>query len=207
MSVTVDHEKLDIVTPNLRTLGDVFRRLQASNRLIVRLVIDGVSPDPTHLSTIHGTPLAGHTVFIETVDPKSAALEVLVQAYAELDSADLLKAEAAKFLQSNNWNEAMERLHQCLAKWQQAQKAIVTVGKMFKIDVEGLTVTGRPLRAFSQEFTRQLRDLQTAIQSADMVGVSDVLVYETAHTGDSWRAAIESLRTVIGSPETVQSGA
>jgi hypothetical protein len=205
MSVTVDHEKLDVQTSGLQTVGQVIQQLQKSRRLIVRLVIDGDAPDLTNMPAIQRLPLAGHTIFIETVDPLEASLEVLVNAYTELNRADQFKAEASDLLRSNKWGEAMEKLRQCLALWQGAQRAIVTVGKLFKIDVEQMIVATRPLRALSEDFARQLNNLQAAIQSVDLVGVSDVLIYETAHTGDTWRAAIEALRAVIRQPVAVQS--
>jgi hypothetical protein len=207
MSVTIDHEELNTDALKLHNLGQVFQQLQNSNRLIVRIVVDGEAPDLTRMAEVREAKIKDHTVFIETADPLTACLEVLVNASVELDRADKLKEEASNLLRANKWAESMECLRQCLKLWQGAQSAIVTVAKAFKIDPEKLLVAGRPLRQLSSEFARQLRDLQSAIQATDLVAVSDVLTYETAHTGDSWRAALESLRAVLVPPVAVQSGA
>jgi len=196
---------MDVQSLGIQTVGQVIKELQKSKRLVVRLVIDGEAPDLRRMAEIAAMPLTGHTIFVETVDPLEASLEVLINAYTELNRADEFKAEASDLLRRNKWADAMEKLRQCLALWQGAQRAIVTVGRLFQIDVEQMLVASRPLRILSEDFARQLNSLQTAIQSADLVGVSDVLVYETAHTGDTWRAAIEALRAVINPPRAVQS--
>lgn len=206
MPVTIDHVDLKHAELGLSTMGEVLQRIRKQKRLVVRLVIDGQAPDLRDIPSLHATPLKSHAIFIETAAPADAAMEVLVGAYQELDNADRIKEEAADLLRGNQWKPAMERIGQCLKSWQAAQQAIVSVGKLFNLNLDHLNVAGRPIRVLSEEFARQLRDLQTAIKSTDLVAITDVLVYETAHTGDNWRAAIEAVREVIAKPMTIQSG-
>ena len=207
MPVTIDHEDLKASEQGLSTVGQVLERLHKQRRLVVRLVIDGKAPDLRDLPSLRSTPLNSHAIFIETATPVDAAIEVLVGAYQELNNADRTREEAADLLRTNLWKPAMEKIARLLKQWQQAQTAILSVGKLFKLDLDHLPINERPLRILSEEFARQLRDLQSAIQSADLVAITDVLVYETAHTGDNWRAVIESVREVIAKPMRLQSGA
>src|SRR3954466_1372762 len=75
MSVMVDHERLEVESLGLRTVGQVLSHLQKDNRLVVNLLIDGREPDLDPLPQVRQSPVTGHTLFIETAEPREMALE------------------------------------------------------------------------------------------------------------------------------------
>src|SRR3954452_20139049 len=93
MSVMVDHERLEVERLGLRTVGQVLSHLQRDNRLVVNLLIDGREPDLDRIGVLRQSPLADHTLFIETAEPHEMALEVLDEVENQLDEADRLKGE------------------------------------------------------------------------------------------------------------------
>ena len=101
MSVTVDHERLEVETLGLRTIGQVLSHLQRDNRLVVNLLIDGQQPDFDCLPQVRQSPINGHTLFIETAEPKEMALEVISEVETQLREADRLKADAVELLQKS----------------------------------------------------------------------------------------------------------
>jgi hypothetical protein len=206
-SIIVDQESLRASDFGLTTLGQLLRHLHQSGRLITRLVIDGECPDLDTLPTLQGKSLEGQTIFIETADPHQTAIEALEQIESQLPAADQAKNAAAECLRANQWPGAMEHLAVCVTRWQEAQKAIVAVSRLFKIDLDRLVVTGRPLNDLSCQLASQLREIQTALQSADLVGLTDLLVYETENTSEQWRSAVHALRMAISVPMHVQSAA
>ncbi len=51
------------------------------------------------MGEVRRSPLNGHTLFIETAEPRAMALEVLCEVEQQLDEADRLKGEAVDLLQ------------------------------------------------------------------------------------------------------------
>ena len=77
MPVTVDHELLEIEPLGLRTVGQVLSHVQRENRLVVHLLIDGREPEMTAMGDVRKSLINGHTLFIETAEPRQMALEVI----------------------------------------------------------------------------------------------------------------------------------
>ena len=102
MSVTVDDHPLAAETLGLKTVGQVLSHLKKDrNRLIVHVLIDGREPDLDRMGAVKRSPLNGHTVYIETAEPRRMALEVLADVEEQLNQTDRLKTEAADLLQQN----------------------------------------------------------------------------------------------------------
>src|SRR5690349_14553993 len=110
MSVTVDDQQLPADELGLKTVGQVLTHLKKQNRLIIHVVIDGQEPDLKRIRAIKKIPLAAHTVFIETADPKQMAKQFLDEVEAQLTEADRLKTESTRLLDRNQYAPAMEKL-------------------------------------------------------------------------------------------------
>lgn len=198
MPVTVDHSTLRAEELGLRTIGQVLAHLQRERRLVVHVLIDGLEPDLGRLGDVRKSPLKGHHVFIETVDPHEMAMDILKQVEAQLGEADRIKGEAAKLLQNNQNVRAMEKLSGCLTTWQHAQESLLGTARLLKIDLENITVGGRPLTSLIAGFTEQLKRIRTSLENRDFVTLGDVLIYETEQTSAEWREALEAMRRLIG---------
>src|SRR5438128_862694 len=93
-SITVDDQPLPAEKLGLKTVGQVLAHVQKENRLVVHVLIDGQEPDLEHLSSIKQSLLHGHTLYIETAEPREMALEVLDEVEWQLEEADRLRSEA-----------------------------------------------------------------------------------------------------------------
>jgi hypothetical protein len=197
MSVTVDHEPLAAEALGLTTVGEVLSHLRRDNRLITNLLIDGEEPDLGRIGTVRQSPLTGHTVFIETAEPRQMALEVIEAVETQLKEADRLKSDAVELLQRNQPVKAMEKLSGCFTTWQTAQESIRKVSQLLKIDLDQVRVAGRSLSALMQDFASQLRQIKASLEQRDFVTLSDILTYEATETSTQWRMALASVRDVI----------
>jgi hypothetical protein len=198
MSVTVDHERLEVEALGLRTVGQVLSHLQRDNRLVVNLLIDGREPDFARLPQVRQSPLNGHTLFIETAEPKEMALEVIDEVESQLREADRLKGEAVELLQrSGGAVKAMEKLSGCFSTWHSAQESVVKVARLLRIDLDAVRVADQSLSALIAEFSGQLRQVRQALESRDFVTLADVLAYEMTQTSTQWRDALGAVRHVI----------
>lgn len=197
MSVTVDHENLEVEALGLRTVGQVLSHVRRDNRLVVNLLIDGQQPDFDHLPRVRQSPLNGHTLFIETAEPRAMALEVIAEVESQLFEADRLKGEAVDLLQSGGAVKAMEKLGGCFSTWQSAQESVVKVARLLGINLDAVKVAGRSLSELIAEFSTQLRQVRQALEARDFVTLGDVLAYEMTETTAQWRAALGAVRDAI----------
>ena len=197
MSVTVDHRPLAIENLGLKTLGQVLAHLQKNDRLVVHVLIDGEEPDLDHLPAVKQSPVNGHTVFIETADPRQMAVDVLDEVEAALDEADRLKNEAADLLQRNQNAPAMEKLSGCFTTWQHAQESVLKTAQLLRIDLALIRAGGRTMQDLFEEFSRQHKQIRASLESRDFVTLSDLLLYETTETSARWRSAIVAMKTTI----------
>ena len=198
MSVTIDHETLLADNLGLTTIGQVLSHVHTRNRLVVNMLIDGEEPDLGRMGDVKRSPLDGHTLFIETAEPRAMALEVLSEVEQQLDEADRLKGEAVDLLQRNAAVRAMERLSGCFSTWQHAQQSLLKTAQLLRIDLTRVSVGGRSLADVMGEFIGQLREVKAAMEDRDFVTLADVLTYEMTQTSANWREAIGAMREIIG---------
>lgn len=197
MAVMIDHQTFETEPLGLKTVGQVLSHVKKEKRLVVNLLIDGAEPDLEHLSSIKRSPLTGHTLFIETAEPRQMAMDVLDEVEQQLDEADRLKAEAVTLLQKNGVVKAMEKLSGCFSTWQAAQESVLKTAQLLRIDLGKIIVEMRSLRDVLAEFTAQLRQIRAALEGRDFVTLGDILAYKTTQTSAQWRLALGAMRDVI----------
>jgi hypothetical protein len=197
MPVTVDHQPLPTETLGLKTIGQVLAHLQQQDRFVVNVLIDGQEPDLKELAKIKQSTLVGHTLFIETAEPREMALDVLDAVEHQLDEADRLKKDAVEALQANQLFQAMQKLSGCFTTWQHAEESVRKVAQLLRIDLSRISVTGKPFNALLATFQEELRSIKTALENRDYVNLCDILTYETTETSNQWRAALGAMRDTI----------
>jgi hypothetical protein len=197
MSVTVDDRELATEPLGFKTVGQVLSHLKKTDRLIVHVKIDGEEPDLKRIKTIKKFPLAGHTVFIETADPRDMARQFLDEVDAQLTEADRLKSESARLLGNNQYAPAMEKLGGCFKTWQHAQESLLKTAQLLRIDPQRIKVGGRALTELLSDFTLHLRQMRTALDGRDFTALSDLLAHKMSRAVEQWRDAVRSFRGVI----------
>jgi hypothetical protein len=193
LSVTVDHEPLDFQELGVQTIGQVLAHLQRENRLVTQVLIDGEEAT----NGFRQLPVDGHTIFIETSDPRELALDVLDETASRIQQSEAMKSEAAELLQKNHTNKAFERLSNCIRAWHDGQDALLKTADLLRVDLTTVMVEEQPFEELLAEFTADLRLIRAALDQRDFVLLGDVLLYETADMTGKWLAAINALRDTI----------
>ncbi len=197
MPVTLDHAPLEIERLGLRTVGELLSHVKRDNRLVVNLLIDGQEPDYDNFATLRGSSLTGHTLFVETAEPRDVANDALTEVEAQMEEADRLTGEAVALLQKNQPAGAMQKLSGCFTTWQHAQDSVDKTAQLLRIDLDKLTADGQTLTDLMGEFSQQLRSIKDALENRDYVALGDVLTYETPTTTRKWRGAMGAIRASI----------
>jgi hypothetical protein len=185
---------LSTETLGLSTVSQVLGHVKKSNKLIVKLLIDGLHPDLATMGDWGHRSLVDHTIYIETAEPRAMAREVLDAVEIELSQADRLKGEAVDLLQRNASSKAMEKLSGCFRGWKDSQESLAKVAELCRIDLEKVTVGAQSLRELMTDFSSQLREIRSALTSRDFVTLCDILTYESTDTLTRWRTALKSVR-------------
>lgn len=197
MPVTVDHQPLQIETLGLKTVGQVLSHLQQQDRLVVNVLIDGQEPDLNKLNSIRQSAINGHTLFIETAEPREMAIEVLEAVEHQINEADRLKADAIEMLHANQLFGAMQKLSGCFTTWQNAEESIGKIARLLRIELARIDIDGTPFDQILCGFGQQLRSIKQALENRDFVGLCDTLTYETTETSAQWRKALQAMRSII----------
>lgn len=197
MPVTVDESPLAAEQLGLRTVGQVLAHVQKANRLVVQLLIDGREPDLGSMNLVRQKALNGHTLYIETAEPRQMAVEVLREVESQLSEADRLRSDASDLLQRNQNVRAMEKLSGCFSTWQHAQESVLKTAQLLRIDLGGIRIEGQTLTDLLGRFTDQLRQIKLSLENRDFVTLSDILSYETTETSAQWRSAIQTMLDTI----------
>lgn len=197
MSVTVDQNPLAAEEMGMQTVGQVLAHLQRDNRLVVHVLIDGQEPDLDQAGSMRRAPLLGHTVYIETAEPRQMAAEVLAEVQNQLAEADALKSETVELLCRKQNFKAMEKLSGCFGTWHHAQESVLKTAQLLRIDLNDIKADGRSLQDLLKEFTHQLRQIKTALENRDFVCLRDILIHETTQTSRQWHAALDSMSDTV----------
>ena len=199
MSVSVDDQPLPADRLGLKTVGQVLRHLrrEGSGRVVVHVFVDGEEPDLHRLKTIKRFPIAKHSIFIETADPRQMAKQVLRSIDAELAEAERLKNESAALLQRKQIERAIEKLGGCFTSWQHVQESIIKTAQLLRLDLSCVKVHGTPLSELLEEFTAHIRKIKRALDDRDFASLTQILSDQTTRASVQWRDALESLRGTI----------
>ena len=197
MVVMIDSTALAVEDLGLTTLGQVLCHVQQQNRLVTQVLIDGLAPDLEHVPQLRGRALGGHTVFIETTEPRQITLEVIDAVEMQLTSAEEIRLEAIEDLQRNEPGAALGRLSGCFTVWQAAQQSIEKVSQLLRVDLNRVRVADQSLGDVLAEFVAELKRIRTALEHRDYVLLADTLAYEVGDTVAAWRLALVQLRAIV----------
>lgn len=198
MSVTVDDEPLAAELLGLSTVGQVLSHLQARNRLVVHVLIDGREPNLERIDALRNQPLSDRVVYIETVEPHRIAAEVFDSVQILLIEADQLRAQAVEHLQAGEHADALKKLANCFTTWTHTQASVEKVARLLRVDLERVQLSnGRSLRAWLNTFTGQLGEIRSALEARDYSQLADVLAYEAHDAGTRWQEAVDAIRATL----------
>jgi hypothetical protein len=197
MAVLIDSTPLETEPLGLSTVGQVLAHVARGKRLIVNLLIDGHQPDYDDMATVRQAPLGGHTLFVETAEPREIVTDALDEVERQMVEADRLTGEAVNLLQQNQPAAAMQRLSGCFTTWHHAQDSVTKTAQLMRLRLEEIETAGQSLATLMGEFSDQLRSIRGALECRDYTTLGDVLTYETPETTRKWRDAMATMRARV----------
>lgn len=194
MEFYVNNEKLDIILENEKTVGDVLKSFEAecekNNATTISITLNGKNIGAEEFDAIFDEPLTDTTKLELTIITKD---DILASFNNQLTDCQELSDSFLEFpvkLQSGKDKEATVMISK-LADFIEKFCHTATLSALFADIYTKLTIDGKNVNEFFQEFSQILNDFEQAIASKDTVLMGDLAEYEIS-------PRLQALATTIG---------
>lgn len=201
MSTYVDDVAVTLEGESLAAkLASARESLSASGRMVVEVRIDGESLAPEDLEAKQHEPPAGE-LRIYSADPRALVAETVRQARAQLEEAAVWQQEAAEALQQDNQSEAMGKISQAFAAWQQTEQVVQQTAALLGLDLDQTELAGQKVPDLVQGLLERLTELRELITAGDTVSLADALAYEWPELTSTWINALDDFARMLEEPQ------
>lgn len=166
---------------------------EKSGRMIVEVIVDGVHWTETQITSAEFISRDAEEVQLLSDDPRRLVQQTFEDAGEALSRCDALQREAAELIQSNQMDQAMQRLGEAMDIWQSVQGAVEQGSALLNIELGALSVDGVEASAVLGQLNEQLLAVRDALKGSDPVGLSDTLLYVLPDVIELWRGLLDVL--------------
>jgi hypothetical protein len=164
-------------------------------RLVVEVIVDGRRWTPQQLASSELRDGTADEVRFVSASASELVREIITEASTALADADALQRQAAEHLQADQRQEAMDRLGSALDVWRSVHEAVVGCAEVLAVDLgtlgpDGGTTVLEHVRGLEQ----RLRDVRSALENDDPVGLADTLMYDLPAVVADWQEVLQTLR-------------
>jgi hypothetical protein len=200
MPILIDDEPVELDGLELgQLLVAAQQRVEPLGRMIVEVAIDGQAVFGEDLATREHDAVTASEVRLTTADPHELAGAVLRQVRQKLDEAAEAQAEAAELFQRDQPGDALRRVGEALAIWQQTAQGLLNSAAAIRLDLNATHFDGEPILTLINSLIDQLKQLRELVQAGDTVALADALAYEWPDTTAHWQRLMDQVLERIGS--------
>ncbi|MBQ9205850.1 MAG: hypothetical protein IJ158_03965 [Treponema sp.] len=196
MEFFVNNEKLDIVLEDEKTVGDVLKSFEAecekNNATTINIVLNGKNIGAEQFDSIFTEPLKDDTKLELTIITQD---EIKTAFQGQIEESESLTNELTELpvkLQSGKDKEATSLIAK-LADFIEKFCHTATLSALFPSLYEKLSIDGKTVNEFFQDFSQILNDFEQAITSQDTVLMGDLAEYEISPRLESITKTIKEL--------------
>ncbi len=175
-------------------------------RLIVDVTVDGDRWTEADLASTGRQAQTAQVIRFASAEPVELVRQTLEDAGNALTNADALQREAAELLQSDDAAVAMDKLGEAISIWLGVQKAIVSGAQLVELDLDTMTVGGKPLPEAIARLADRLGAVRNGLKQRNAIDLADTLLYEFPPIVEEWRRLLSELQERIAPPEATQTG-
>lgn len=181
MQLKVNGEPVDITLENEKTVGDFLmsfeNAIEEQDATTTGIMLDGRVISAEEIDSIQDEPLTESTSIELTVISKQQILETFRQSIGQLTEQNDKLSEISVLLQSGKDAEACAIIN-TLANEMDSFVRTARLSSLFPDVYSKITVDGKDLSAFFEEFSGILKDFEQALSEKDTVTVGDLAEYE-----------------------------
>lgn len=196
MEFYVNNQKLDITLENEKTIGDVLKSFETecskNNATTIHITLNGNNIDATAIDSVCEMPLEESTKLELTVVSENELKSSLTNQKEVCQSLSDELANLSIKLQSGKDKEAGLLISK-LADFIENFCHLAALSMLFPQLYERLSIDGKKINDFFQEFSGILNDFEQALSSQDTVLMGDLAEYEISPRLISIAKTIEEL--------------
>ena len=170
-------------------------------RLIVDVTVDGARWTQAELASTQRHAQSAQVVRFSSAEPTELVRQTFEDAADALTEADELQREAAELLQSDKGTVAMDKLGEAVSTWLGVQEAIVSGTQLIGLDLETVTVGGKPLPEAVRRLADRLNAVRSGLKESNAIELADTLLYEFPPIVEEWRRLLSELQERIAPPK------
>ncbi len=170
-------------------------------RLIVDVTVDGARWTEADLASTRRHAQTAHVVRFSSAEPIELVRHTFADAVDALTEADALQREAAELLQSDKGTVAMDKLGEAVSIWLSVQEAIVSGTQLVGLELETVTIGGKPLPEAIARLSDHLNAIRTGLKQSNVIELADTLLYEFPPIVEEWRRLLAELQQRIAAPD------
>ena len=201
MTILLDSEPVQPELDEHATLADaliwVQNQIADTGKVIVKVELDGTCLNGPAFTQSQSALIGTRRVGISTADQTELARAMIGKLAALIEYLGPQHRQVAALIEQNQTAKAMAQLGQVLSAWQQIQHAFSNLLSMLDLRLENLVVVERPAGDLIADFSRQLGEMQTALQNQDMVLLTDILQYEMDGAIANWTNLLALLLGIV----------
>ena len=170
-------------------------------RLIVEVTVDGALWTQADLASTRRHVQTAEIVRFSSAEPIELVRHTFADAVDALTDADELQRQAAELLQSDKGAVAMDKLGEAVSIWLCVQEAIVSGTQLVGLDLETVTIGGKPLPEAIRRLTDHLNAVRSGLKEHNAIELADTLLYEFPPIVEEWRRLLTELQERIAPPK------
>lgn len=170
-------------------------------RLIVDVTVDGARWTEADLASTRRHAQTAQVVRFSSAEPVELVRDTFEGAVDALAEADELQREAAELLQSDKGAVAMDKLGEAISIWLCVQEAIVSGTQLVGLDLETVTIGGKPLPEAIRRLTDRLNAVRRGLKEGNEIELADTLLYEFPPIVEEWSRLLTELQERIAPPD------
>lgn len=198
MDIFVNDEPVELEYEAGKSLSEILMLVQDNcfepGMIVTAILLDGEMLEPQRLAELKTQPVSDFTELNFVVRPANTfAAEGLITVCGHLDHSIALRSELVESLQQGNTRLAMQKLNDYIKFWSGLQSTLASACRIVNVDVESLEVVDEDQEAtlvvmdHITSLSEQLSEVKSALESGDMVLLSDIIEYEFSDLTANWR--------------------
>jgi len=202
MRISVDGQTQSTLETTGLTVGELLARLRnaldPSGRMIVGIVCDGQEITPEAVGSLLTESVDKYSeIDFQTAQPKELAKNSLVACKEILAQIEGNCREVVVYLRQAQIQPAMELMGPMFTKLNDSYKGLQGTFQLLKIDPESVELSSGHAGKFMTGLIAKLREVKSALENRDYVGLADQFEYELGPAIAEWQTLVNHLLEII----------
>ena len=198
MEIFIKGELLEIELGAEDTFGSIFERVEENlgqrNMVVSSFSINNEPlTEETEEMLWDEQPDMDIRIDVEAKEATEIVAAALVEAEKDLPKLTDLMHKVAVSLQSGLKQEAYAVFQQCLSTWRQIINLLQITHDILQYQPDEIVVRGRNIDQINEELVLKLKETKEAMESDDLVNISDLIEYELCEKVEEEREIIQRL--------------